>query len=279
MKKVILYIVVMLIFLWSGASFAAEDLTSYSVYASLQSDTMKALASNDFETLVSLDNVDNEDTIVEDEDPSQVLYALETKNDEIVALKYRLYYMDYLTDKPADTDTVLDEAMSQALKKYQEDNSLAQSGVVDKATYDLLNGEQITYVSGKDGNEIREYQLILYYMDYINVYPSGYFGTITVEAVKAYQEDNNIEINGKLDLQTQQLLSQEEYVYKKGKKGSVIKELQQILIDNDYLTGAADGDFGEKTRLAIIEFQKDNQLEQTGEIDKTTMDLLNTLKQ
>jgi peptidoglycan hydrolase-like protein with peptidoglycan-binding domain len=268
----------MLIFLWSGASFAAQDLTSYSAYASLSNDTMKALASTDFETLVSLDNADNEGTTVEDEDPSQVLYALEAKNDEIVTLKYKLYYMNYLSNKPADTDTVLDEAMSQALKKYQEDNSLTQSGVVDQATYDLLSSEQITYVSGKEGNEIREYQLILYYMDYIDVYPSGYFGTITVEAVKAYQEDNNIEVNGKLDMQTQQLLSQEDYVYKKGKKGSVIKEMQQILIDNGYLTGTADGDFGEKTRLAVIEFQKDNQLEQTGEIDKTAMDLLNTLE-
>jgi peptidoglycan hydrolase-like protein with peptidoglycan-binding domain len=54
--------------------------------------------------------------------------------------------------------------------------------------------------------------------------------------------------------------------------------MQQILIDNGYLSGKADGDFGENTRLAVIKFQKDNQLEQTGEIDTTTMNLLNTFK-
>lgn len=278
MKKTIVYIFVMLIFLWSGASFSAEALTSYSAYAGLQSEAMKALASNDFAALVAIGSTDDEGTVIENEDQDKVIYDLESKNDEIVALKYKLYYLDYLTEKPADTDTILDDTMSQALKEYQADNTLSQSGVVDKATYDMLNSAQITYVSGKDGEEIREYQLILYYMDYIDVYPSGFFGSVTVNAVKTYQKNKDIEATGTLNMQTQELLSQEEYSYKKGKKGDVIRNMQQILIDNGYLSGKADGDFGENTRLAVIKFQKDNQLEQTGEIDTTTMNLLNTFK-
>ena len=79
--------------------------------------------------------------------------------------------------------------MSEEIKKYQLNKGLSTSGVIDRATYDALFGEQITYAEGKTGDDIKQYQLILFYTGYLNVYPSGYYGSVTTEAVIKYQKD------------------------------------------------------------------------------------------
>ncbi len=45
-----------------------------------------------------------------------------------------------------------------------------------------------------------------------------------------------------------------------GSKGEEVRELQQALIDLGYLTGTADGVFGNKTENAVRQFQKNNRL-------------------
>lgn len=45
-----------------------------------------------------------------------------------------------------------------------------------------------------------------------------------------------------------------------GARGEEVKQLQQALIERGYLQGEADGIFGEKTREAVKQFQKDNGL-------------------
>lgn len=56
---------------------------------------------------------------------------------------------------------------------------------------------------------------------------------------------------------------------KKGDKGTHVKKAQQLLIARGYSCGSfgADGDFGDGTYNAVIAFQKDYRLKQTGIID------------
>ena len=56
----------------------------------------------------------------------------------------------------------------------------------------------------------------------------------------------------------------------KGSKGDTVKELQQRLIDLKYLTGTADGDYGNKTALAVTTFQKVAGIEPSGIADSNT---------
>ncbi|MEI7810744.1 MAG: peptidoglycan-binding protein, partial [bacterium] len=64
-----------------------------------------------------------------------------------------------------------------------------------------------------------------------------------------------------------------------GIKGSDVQVLQQALIDKGFLSGKADGSFGQKTRMALIAFQKANNLKLDGKAGTQTFKLLNTDKQ
>lgn len=55
---------------------------------------------------------------------------------------------------------------------------------------------------------------------------------------------------------------------------SRIAWLQRLLTAHGYPHGNADGIVGRKTRVAIMDFQRDNGLTETGEFDRATVDLL-----
>ena len=60
----------------------------------------------------------------------------------------------------------------------------------------------------------------------------------------------------------------------KGSKGEEAKRLQQRLIDLGYLSGSADGIYGNGTAGAVSSFQAQNGLSATGTADVTTQELL-----
>lgn len=63
-------------------------------------------------------------------------------------------------------------------------------------------------------------------------------------------------------------------ILQKGSKGDDVKKLQNRLNEMGYSVGTADGDFGNKTKSAIEQFQKDNGLDVTGVADQATQELL-----
>lgn len=58
---------------------------------------------------------------------------------------------------------------------------------------------------------------------------------------------------------------------KKGNKSDYVKSLQTLLTKKGY-TLVADGDFGNNTEKAVLDFQKSNGLPVTGQIDQATLD-------
>lgn len=63
-------------------------------------------------------------------------------------------------------------------------------------------------------------------------------------------------------------------VLKKGDKGDQVLSLQKMLKAAGYDVGTPDGDYGNKTYLAVVAFQKANGLVQDGKAGPKTMDLL-----
>ena len=51
---------------------------------------------------------------------------------------------------------------------------------------------------------------------------------------------------------------------KRGKRGNDVREIQEMLISQGYLDDRADGVFGRKTEQAVLAFQRDHGLDETG---------------
>lgn len=66
---------------------------------------------------------------------------------------------------------------------------------------------------------------------------------------------------------------------KQGDRGVEVTKVQQALIDLGYLLPSfgVDGKFEGETQTAVIKFQSDHTLPQTGKLDKATLDRLNTI--
>jgi hypothetical protein len=66
------------------------------------------------------------------------------------------------------------------------------------------------------------------------------------------------------------------YLLANGSKGSAVKKLQILLNGLGYSAGTVDGEFGAKTKAAVLKYQKDNGLTADGEVGaKTWSKLIN----
>ena len=61
-----------------------------------------------------------------------------------------------------------------------------------------------------------------------------------------------------------------------GDKGDAVRKVQKRLIKLGYLSGSADGDFGNGTKNAVKEFQRRNGLSVTGSVNSKTLRTLNS---
>ena len=62
-----------------------------------------------------------------------------------------------------------------------------------------------------------------------------------------------------------------------GDKGDAVRSVQKRLITLGYLaSGSADGSFGNQTKNAVMAFQKNNGLSQTGRVNSSTLEKLNS---
>jgi len=62
--------------------------------------------------------------------------------------------------------------------------------------------------------------------------------------------------------------------YEKGSKGDGVKAIQNRLIELKYMTGAADGSYGNMTAQAVTDYQKVEGLKPTGVADSKTQEML-----
>ncbi|SHE87328.1 peptidoglycan-binding domain-containing protein [Alkalibacter saccharofermentans] len=134
--------------------------------------------------------------------------------------------------------------------------------------------EGVEYTIGSSEDQVYEFQLILYYLDYLDEFPNGKFQETTKDAVSAYQGDKGFKATGVLDFETMTALQNEEIIYSLGKEGKEILRYQMILYYMDYLTQYPNGSFGEETASSVVRYQRDKGLEANGELDKVTRDSL-----
>lgn len=148
--------------------------------------------------------------------------------------------------------------------------------------YEVLKiGDQDEYV------EMLQEKLIE--LGYLSGRATGYFGTVTQQAVIDYQSDNNLTVDGKAGSETLGSLMGKGFripstrfvtgvdaeVYAPGDKGVRIAEIQSNLQDLEYYEySKITGYYGPVTQQAVSRFQRTNGLTVTGTADKKTLDLL-----
>jgi peptidoglycan hydrolase-like protein with peptidoglycan-binding domain len=140
---------------------------------------------------------------------------------------------------------------------------------------------------GSRGDAVKDLQKLLYDSGAFaltcnygvpEVFIDGVFGDDTEAAVKAFQHQAFLKIDGLVGDLTWQVLygvSQGNLpILRKGTKGELVSRVQQRLIISGDYKGNIDGDFGAATETAIKTLQKRTKLSADGEIgDRTWAEL------
>lgn len=221
-----------------------------------------------------------------------VIIKAGSRGNAVLELQKRLTELGYYSSRQ---DGVYLEDDISAVRAFQKANGLTVDGKAgyqtqsvlysDTAVRGSLTNAGITLRYGSTGSEVTALQNRLIELGYLSGAADGKFGVGTKTALMAFQKANNLTRDGVAGAKTQEALYAVAAVknkidatstLKEGTVSAAVKDLQSRLIALGYLTGTADGKFGAKTSLALIEFQKRNSLTADGIAGLKTLTALNS---
>lgn len=188
--------------------------------------------------------------------------------------------LDALGYHAGTVDGVYGSHTTEAVKAFQADHGLDESGVLDATTANAL----ATAAEGTPALMVDSLQTELVELYYYEGRVDGDFGPDTVTAVKAFQEAEGLDTSGSLDPETAEALAashheevrsehidasgvtpassdSEEGQYRAGDEDPEIAEMQKKLEALGYRPGSTDGRYGAETASAVLAFQKAEGLE------------------
>ena len=192
------------------------------------------------------------------------------QGERVVKLQERLIQLGFLTGKADGKYGKKTQAAVLDLHKLQlartgGDRSKATGRSISPENLEFLNADPFSfYVSdlkmGDQGDEVERLERALIRLNYLDDQADGSFTESTYEAVKYFQEVNNLPVTGIGDKATQDLAGTTKVVaerpaYKqvmKGDKGKTVLAIQEKLIVLGLLRGPSDGIYGRETADAII---------------------------
>ena len=186
-----------------------------------------------------------------------------------------LYYMD--------NDEVTDHfgpITRDAILRFQERNDIEVTGHINADTYKALMSEDAVIFAlmlGDEGDDVYSVQDRLYEMGYLSTKPTGYFGENTEKAVKNFQKNNELSADGKVGVETKDLMFNGDAVpniWGTGDSSETLIPYQERLIKLGYLSGEADGEYGSNTKSAVKRFQDRNGLTTDGYLGPKTIEIL-----
>lgn len=169
-------------------------------------------------------------------------------------------------------------------------NPLFQTEVGEEACHGVCNFLGVNYIprnnlnnypllrNGSQGNFVYLLQFILNQYGY-NLSVDGIFGTRTLNAVRDFQRNNSLSVDGLVGNNTwKTLLTLPPYpLLKQNYRGAYVTFLQQLLESNLYPVGGIDGIFGTRTLNAVQAFQQANGLTVDGIVGNNTWNALTNL--
>ncbi len=157
----------------------------------------------------------------------------------------------------------------------------ATSTVEPKPT-DTPVPEEMTWVTkGAEGEDVLALQTRLMELGYLEIdEPTSYYGNVTQYAVKLFQRQHDLQMDGIVGAQTTELLYSEDakpYVMREGDEGDDILSFQSQLEELGYLTiHQLTGYYGTDTVNAVTKFQNRNHLTKDGKAGEKTLEAVNS---
>ena len=228
-------------------------------------------------------------------DPVDTEYLVDMTSEEVQRLEQRLAELGYLSGEP---NEIYDADTRLAIESFQQANGLEVSGAADVTTLKRLYSEEAlsrqdylrrfanAYANmtpmekGSVSNDVLLMQRRLKEYGYFSGECDGVYGDATLRAVESFQMVNGLSVTGVADGATLMRLMADapitwpaylsEMSAAVGDTGLNVYALQRRLRQMGYFQGECTASFGDLTQQAVLRFQKDSGLEQTGAADPAT---------
>ena len=266
--------------------------------------TEKAVRQFQIDSNLSADGIIGPLTWEKLEDPTIVISSsypgsiigMGARGENVVKIQRELIRRGY--NVPGGADGQYGSGCREIVKKFQSDSGLEIDGVVGKRTLDALfpilalhlpyPGNIIT-MGARGENVVRIQQRLMSLGYNVPGGADGQYGSGCREMVKKFQGDNCLEIDGDVGENTWNTLfplqNQKEnsewprYHIAKGMSDGNVSIIQKRLSNLGYSIGPIDGIFGEKTEIAVKDFQKINRLDDDGIVGRDTWNALFNYKE
>ena len=193
-------------------------------------------------------------------------------------------------------DGIFGAGTEQAVKQFQADNGLTADGMIGPATWKKLEESTTVMPSsypgavigmGSRGEDVVKVQRRLMDLGYeVSGGADGQYGSGARNAVRAFQKDHGLDIDGDVGEKTwyalfpkqQTTIEYPNYLISMGMSDANVKMIQKRLSDLGFSIGNIDGIFGEKTKNAVMEFQRMRGLDADGIVGEKTWNVLFDIK-
>ena len=141
----------------------------------------------------------------------------------------------------------------------------------------VSSSSSATLRRGDSGSDVKQLQNDLKELNYFSATSTGYFGSITENAVEDFQQANDLSVDGiagKLTLgeiedalengETAGTKGNTNITLKMGSTGSNVTDLQKALKEQGYMNVSPTGYYGSITRSAVIKYQSEHGLSVDG---------------
>ena len=183
---------------------------------------------------------------------------------------------------PGTIDGAFGPQTDASVREFQTAAGLDVDGMVDRETWDELNRvvdegidlqPDVIARRGDRGPVVIEVQGLLTQNGFSPGPADGIFGSLTETAVRLFQSDNGLPVDGLVDSPTFAALQDQptpSVIVRRGDRGILVIEVQHMLANAGFPPGFIDGIFGAFTDNAVRSFQSSRGLSVDGVVGEAT---------
>ncbi|MEH2291136.1 peptidoglycan-binding protein [Nostoc sp.] len=199
----------------------------------------------------------------------------------VTRLQQRLRQLGYFNGKPTGN---FGRITKDAVIAFQRNYRITATGIVNQQTWNALMGSSPTSSrSSLSTQQVRELQVRLRQLGYLNTDATGNVGSKTREAVIAFQQNNGLPVDGIANAQvldsarrvsTRGIQQPGRSYLTVGDRGENVRLVQERLAQLGFSNTNPDGLFNDYTRQSVIAFQQSSRINSTGNVDWQTWEAL-----